>query len=84
MGTVKGASAVQNVSSPGIKLYPNPVKDQLSAPQCVDKMEVLSLEGNLLISSVGNSVSLSTLSKGIYMVRSFTNGSCSINKIIKD
>ena len=84
MGTLKGTSEVQNVTSASLNLFPNPVKDKLFAPQDVDKIEVLSLQGDLLISSAGNSVSLFTLSKGIYIVRSFKNGSSYVNKVLKD
>ena len=83
MGTKK-TSAVQNVASEALKLYPNPVKDLLHAPQDIDKIEVSSLQGDLLISSVGNTVSLSSLSKGIYIVRSFEKGNSHVNKVVKN
>jgi len=56
----------------------------LHAPQDIDKIEVSSLQGDLLISSVGNTVSLSSLSKGIYIVRSFEKGNSHVNKVVKN
>jgi hypothetical protein len=83
IGTKK-TSAVKNVSTVALNLYPNPVKDKLYAPTDVERIEILSLEGSTLISTVGNKVSLSELSKGIYLVKSFMNGSIYINKVVKD
>jgi hypothetical protein len=75
---------VKDVSAEALKLYPNPVKDILYAPKGVERIEILSLQGSTLISAVGNKVSLSELSKGIYIVRSFINGSSYVNKVVKD
>ena len=83
MGTKK-VSAIQNVSSEVLKVYPNPVKDKLYAPQDVTKIDILSLQGGLLISTVGNTVSLSNLPKGIYVTKIFLNGYCYLNKVAKD
>ncbi|HEY6913324.1 MAG TPA: T9SS type A sorting domain-containing protein, partial [Paludibacter sp.] len=83
IGTKK-TSAVKDVSAEALKLYPNPVKDILYAPKGVERIEILSLQGSTLISAVGNKVSLSELSKGIYIVRSFINGSSYVNKVVKD
>lgn len=83
MGTKK-TSRIQHVFSEVMKLYPNPVKAKLFAPEGVDKMEILSLQGTLLVSSFGNSVPVSELSNGFYLVKSYKNGKVYVDKILKD
>lgn len=80
----KKVSAVPAVFSQGMKLYPNPVKTKLFAPEVVDKIEIVSLQGTLLLSSFGNSVSVSDLSNGLYLVKSYVNGSVYVNKVLKE
>jgi hypothetical protein len=82
MGTKK-TSGIQQVISERLKLYPNPVKDKLFAPEDVDKLEITSLQGTVLISSFGNSVSVSDLSNGFYLVRTYKNGKVYVDKILK-
>lgn len=83
MGTKK-ASGVHTVVSQELKIYPNPVKTKLYAPENVDKIEILSLQGTLLVSAVGNSVSVSELSNGFYLVKSYRNGAVYLNKVLKN
>lgn len=82
-GTTK-ASGIQTLLSSEMKLFPNPVKEKLFAPEDVEKMEILSLQGSLLISTLGNSVSVSELSTGFYLVKSYRNGVVFVNKVLKD
>lgn len=83
LGTKK-ASGVHTVVSQELNIYPNPVKTNLFAPENVEKIEILSLQGTLLVSSVGNSVSVSELSTGFYLVKSYINGAFYLNKILKN
>ena len=83
MGTKK-SSGLKNVPAEALSLYPNPVKDILYAPTDLSKIEVLSLQGDLMISTAGNAVSFAGLPKGIYIVKSTKNSSNYINKIVKN
>ncbi len=83
LGTKK-ASGVKNLPLQEEKLYPNPVKDKLFAPGDVEKMEIWSIQGTLLISDLGNSISVASLSNGFYLVKSYKNGTVSLNKILKN
>ncbi|MGQ2982596.1 T9SS type A sorting domain-containing protein [Flavobacterium sp.] len=67
-------------------LYPNPVKDILNFTAPIEKAEVYDLTGKLVISknSTANSIDLSQLQKGLYMVRVSQNGVITNNKIIKE
>lgn len=67
--------------------YPNPVKDLLhfTASGNIEKAEVYDLSGKLVIAenSIANSIDLSKLQSGLYLVRVFENGAISNLKIIK-
>ncbi|MFT3751715.1 MAG: T9SS type A sorting domain-containing protein [Paludibacter sp.] len=67
-----------------MKLFPNPVKDQLYAEECVSRLEILNLQGVLLLSSVGNTITMAGLPQGMYMVRVSKNGNTYTSKVLKD
>lgn len=71
-----------------IRIYPNPVKDNLyiSGSVLPDKVELYSLSGILLKSSVSGHVSfvpLCDLPNGIYMLKIFVDGNVMTQKIVK-
>ncbi|WP_370479152.1 pectate lyase family protein [Tamlana flava] len=71
-----------------IKLYPNPVKDQLhlySNPE-IGKVEIYNLMGVLILNIEGHnihSIDLSQLSSGSYLIKAFTHDGVTDNLVIK-
>ena len=74
--------------SPNISVYPNPVKDEIfiKSDLQIEKVEVYSLTGLLLIqkNNVNDKISVSSLSKGVYILRVYTEKEVIVRKIIKE
>jgi hypothetical protein len=66
--------------------YPNPVKDILNFTEAIDKAEVYDITGKLVISAntMANSINLSQLQNGLYLVRVYENGKTKNIRIIKE
>ena len=83
-----GENSIDMIIASDLKVYPNPVKDdifiKLDLP--IEKVEIYSLTGNLMISenNFNEKISVSTLLKGIYMLRVYTDKGMTISKIIKN
>ena len=78
----------ENVTSPKLTLYPNPVTDQLyfsSSEQKIENVAIYSLSGALVktISKVGDSIDVSNLHTGTYLVKVTTDQGSFTQKIIK-
>lgn len=76
------------VTSKSTVIYPNPVSDQLnikfSDNQELASLEIYSITGNRVFSSKKNDVDVSSLSKGIYLVKiKLANGKVETHKLIK-
>lgn len=78
---VKGKNTTLNI-------YPNPVKEVLSiqSKDEVIKAEIYDTAGRIILSMgvKGNSVNLSELPKGNYMIKIYTKGQTFVQKLIKD
>ena len=66
-------------------VYPNPTSDQLTIQNASDfqYLEILDLNGKVLISSLNPSVQLTALSGGTYLLRCFTTRGVCTKKISK-
>ena len=66
-------------------VYPNPTSDQLTIQNASDfqYLEILDLNGKVLISSLNPSVQLTALSSGTYLLRCFTTRGVCTKKISK-
>jgi hypothetical protein len=82
-GTIK-ASGTKDLSTVDFKFYPNPVKETLYATQDIEKIEILNLQGELLASKTGNSISMSNLIGGLYFARAYKDGNVFVQKILKN
>ena len=71
-----------------LKIYPNPVKDLLyfNSENKIISFEVYDITGRILNSNkvIGNSVDLSNLKTGNYLLKLYTNDSVINSKIIKE
>jgi len=69
---------------------PNPAKDyiKLSASKTIDKIEIYNILGqqvkNLSLNKTQSNVDVSSLSKGIYIVKAFIEDAVGTYKVIKE
>jgi hypothetical protein len=66
-------------------VYPNPTTDfiQVASPQKIDKLEVLDLNGTLVLSSSTPIINVQSLPTGMYLVRFLSNGISTTQRISK-
>jgi len=83
----KSNLAVSDVNKTNIKVYPNPVVDQLNikTDEIIKSVQVYSLDGKLLKTINGNitTVDFKNYPKGSYLVKIETNKSTTSQKVIK-
>jgi len=84
----KDSTAIQYIEKSEFNIYPNPVKDELfiESELPIKKVEIYSLAGALLLSDndFNGKISVSALSKGIYMVRVYTDSGLVTEKVVKE
>jgi pectate lyase len=78
-----------NVQSAKLILYPNPVTNQLyfsSSDQKIENVTIYNLTGALVktISNVSDSIDISNLTAGSYLVKTTTDQGSFVQKIIKN
>lgn len=66
-----------------VVLYPCPVADRLSISVNADRIIISSLDGKDILRSEGSSVDVSSLKKGVYLVKYFVGEKAGISKIVK-
>ena len=81
------STGIQNVAIQNLKLFPNPVKDELcvSTESAISKVEIYNQDGKMVMQEknfVGQ-MNVSSLTKGVYMVRVYTLQGIETAKIIK-
>jgi predicted ATP-grasp superfamily ATP-dependent carboligase len=87
---VKKSVAVidDDISTIPLTIYPNPVKNDLfiKSDLPIKKVEIYSLTGSLIITDNNfiEKISVSTLSKGIYLLKVYTDKGVAISKILKE
>ncbi|MEY4289318.1 MAG: hypothetical protein RLZZ30_1406 [Bacteroidota bacterium] len=66
-------------------VYPNPTTDfiEVASPQKIDKLEVLDLNGTLVLSSSTPIINVQSLPTGMYLVRFLSNGISTTQRISK-
>jgi len=84
-----GAEVATITATAGIRIYPNPVKDELKIENGelrIDKVEICDLTGKTIyqFDNLKNKINVSALSKGIYIVKLRTGKGIITNKFIKE
>ena len=88
--TVIATNAVESVYNKKIKIYPNPVKNELqieSEELTIKKIEIVNLSGeikNFQFNNLKKQINVSALPKGIYFMKLQTDKDIVIKKIIKE
>jgi pectate lyase len=82
-----GTNGVKNPSVVTVKIYPNPVRNQLTvlAKSNITKVEIYTLTG-LLVKSVENktTINVAEISSGNYLVKVYTSEGVVNQKIVKE
>jgi len=85
---VTGGTGINEVENAKLQIYPNPVKDEIfiKSELPITKIEISSLTGTLLIleNNFNERISVSTLPKGIYLLKVYTDKGVIISKIVKE
>ena len=89
MNVSSNPTGIENIKTSGIKLYPNPVNDQLNfiSSENINSISILNLTGQEVLQSKINTtsgqVNVSALPKGIYILKIFSTGVVKTFKINK-
>ena len=79
---------INSVSTKQLTIYPNPTKSEIfiESELPIQKVEIYSLSGALLLSdnNFNGTISLSSLLKGTYIVKIYTDSGVKIRKIVKE
>ena len=85
-----GDNGIKTVKAGNITIYPNPVKDELkveSGELKINNVEIADLAGKIIINcqlSIVNSINVSSLPKGVYLVKINTDKGAIVRKVVKD
>jgi len=75
---------IKEVNKAAVSVAPNPVKDKLYVTGVYDKLEIISIAGQVLTTVYNQpTVDVNHLAKGIYFVKIQTNGQINTFKIVK-
>lgn len=72
-----------SIESGTITVYPNPASDVASVNVNASKVEVISLTGAVVASAEGNSVSVSALAAGSYIIKAYTSNGVVATTFVK-
>ena len=80
--------AVENFENSALSVYPNPAKDVLSVTydKNIERVEIYDVYGRLVktFTAVGNTINISDLSAGVYMINFTTEDGVCVKKIVKE
>lgn len=79
---VLSVNPVQNETS--FRVYPNPTKGKINIDGPVVKLELLSINGQKIMESTANNLTIDFLPKGVYLLRITSQSSVETHRIIKD
>lgn len=74
---------VETIESDGLEIYPNPAESEFFVPADVVKVEVISMAGNVVLTTNSNAVNVKGLAKGMYAVKAYTESGVKTARIIK-
>ena len=81
-------TGIEDVSANQLSIYPNPAKSDIyiNSEMPIKKVEIYSLAGALLLSdnNFTGKIAVSSLLKGIYLVKTYTDEGITVSKIVKE
>ena len=79
-------SGINTVSNDAVRVYPNPANDVLHVEaNGINRIEVIDLAGRIVLTSTQaeNTINVSGLANGVYMLRTTTTEGVNVQKIVK-
>jgi len=80
-------TGIEDVVAEPLKIYPNPVKDEIviQSDLPIKKVEIYSLTGTLMKSenNFNGKISVSALPQGVYLLKVYTDNGLVVSKIVK-
>ncbi len=80
---ILAATEDTKVDAQNVVVYPNPAEDVLNVNVDAEKVEVLNLAGAVVASANTNSVQVSNLAAGMYIVKVYTDNNIVVKQFIK-
>jgi hypothetical protein len=81
-------TGIDEIAASQLNIFPNPVKDEIfiQSDLQIEKVEIYSLSGNLIISenNFNEKMSVSALPQGIYLLKVYTDKGSMVSKIVKE
>ncbi|MDR1761668.1 MAG: T9SS type A sorting domain-containing protein [Bacteroidales bacterium] len=81
-------TAIETVAEKAVTVYPNPAKDELkveSGELRIERIEIVNFAGKILINiPFNNTVDVSHLSSGMYMIKMYSNDSVIVRRFVKE
>ena len=75
---------IENVNDINVAIYPNPVSNVLNVEgEGIEQVEVMDLNGRVILTSAATSLNLENLASGVYMVRVIAAEGIHVEKIVK-
>ena len=75
---------ITNAANVNVALYPNPTNSMLNiATEGLQSVEVMDMTGRMVMTSSQNTIDMSQLSNGVYVVRVNTLNGTAIQKVVK-
>ncbi|MDR1758262.1 MAG: fibronectin type III domain-containing protein [Bacteroidales bacterium] len=70
-----------------LQIYPNPTRDELTLDRIVKSLEIIDLTGKIMLDAqmpIGNTINVSALPAGIYLLRAYTSEGTITKKFVKE
>jgi hypothetical protein len=77
-------NSLNNLKNTNLFVYPNPATTKVNIPSNIESIDIYSINGNLVLKelSPSNSIDISFLTKGVYMLKAKSVGAISTTRLI--
>ncbi|MCR5822413.1 MAG: choice-of-anchor J domain-containing protein [Bacteroidales bacterium] len=77
-------TGIESVGSVSVSIFPNPATTTVSVKaEGLRQVEMLDINGRVVLTSTDSDIDISALASGVYMVRTITNDGVAVNRIVK-
>jgi hypothetical protein len=77
-------NSLNNLKNTNLFVYPNPATTKVNIPSNIESLDIYSINGNLVLKefSPSNSIDISFLTQGVYMLKAKSGGAISTTRLI--
>lgn len=77
-------TGIDNINDINVSIYPNPVSSVLNIEgEGIEQVEVMDLNGRIILTTAASSINIENLASGVYMVRVIATEGTHVEKIVK-